>query len=564
MVGNILRGIGGLLTGPGAMERDPTEAFRLYAPPNLLDAFTPEQQALYGRQIQEQQRFINANLRPSFSDVQSQITQAAQTGAGLQQQQQTQGQLANIFGGAPMPGQPAPAAGGRPMPSAPPQIAQIINEAATRHGVDPAALTMIAQMESGFDPSAQNPNSSASGLFQFINSTAQQYGLQNPLDPAQSADAAARKMKDNAAALTLALGREPTAAELYLAHQQGATGASRLLSNPDQRAVDVVGRDQVLLNGGDENMTAGEFANMWMSRTQGGQQPGQPAAPAQGGYDRRASAQQYHQAARLFASQGNVDAAKKYHEIAMGLDPMSGPDGNGSLRLGADIDPNLDPNMLYFVDEKGKPTPVGTDATANAPAVNTILNTFAGNSRENRDRLTAADTAVKALGSTNDFAITQGLLTWLQAIGANPRTGADGNYVAESGVGAEFVRILNQIRGGERLRPEQRADLVEQITQARDIVMNRQEGLNEVLAAQLEQLNVPPAVKDQMIRSITGAVPAATTTAAAAPAAPAAAPVPPAAAATGAPITITTDEEYDALPSGTVFVDPNGVTRRKP
>lgn len=136
----------------------------------------------------------------------------------------------------------------------------------TQYGLPSGFLSRTAQIESAFNPMARNPNSSAGGLFQFIDSTAQQYGLEDRFDPAQATDAAARLARDNAAMLRRTLGREPTAAELYLAHQQGGGGASKLLANPNARAVDVVGVDAVRLNGGDENMTAGQFASKWLDK----------------------------------------------------------------------------------------------------------------------------------------------------------------------------------------------------------------------------------------------------------------------------------------------------------
>lgn len=145
----------------------------------------------------------------------------------------------------------------------------VINSAANRYNVDPKALVRIAQLESNLDPRAQNPRSSAGGLFQFIDSSAKQYGLSDRFDPNQSADAAARLMRDNALQLRRNLGRDPLPGELYLAHQQGATGASRLLTNPNARAVDIVGEQAVLLNGGRPDMTAGEFANMWINKAGG-------------------------------------------------------------------------------------------------------------------------------------------------------------------------------------------------------------------------------------------------------------------------------------------------------
>lgn len=144
-----------------------------------------------------------------------------------------------------------------------PDIASIITGAAQRYGVDPQLMLAVAQIESGGNPRAQNPNSSAGGLFQFIDSTAKGYGLADRFDPAQSADAAARLTRDNAAHLARVLGREPTAAELYLAHQQGAGGAASLLADPSVPAASVVGADAVRLNGGSDGMTAGDFAGLW-------------------------------------------------------------------------------------------------------------------------------------------------------------------------------------------------------------------------------------------------------------------------------------------------------------
>lgn len=147
-----------------------------------------------------------------------------------------------------------------------PDIDATIVSAAQRYGLDPNAMRAIAQIESAGNPRAQNPRSSAGGLFQFIDATASDYGLENRFDPAQAADAGARLARDNAARLRGVLGREPTAGELYLAHQQGGGGASRLLRDPNARAVDIVGADAVRLNGGDADMTAGEFAQIWTRR----------------------------------------------------------------------------------------------------------------------------------------------------------------------------------------------------------------------------------------------------------------------------------------------------------
>lgn len=169
-----------------------------------------------------------------------------------------------------------------------PGIQQAIMQAANRYGIDPSALMRIAQIESGGNPNAKNHSSSAGGLFQFIDKTAKQYGLQDRYDPAQASDAAARLARDNSSYLSGILGRDPSAGELYLAHQQGAGGAGKLLSNPTARAVDILGENAVRLNGGTPDMTAQEFANKWINKGSIGSQvaaqaiaaPQAPGTPA--------------------------------------------------------------------------------------------------------------------------------------------------------------------------------------------------------------------------------------------------------------------------------------------
>lgn len=99
------------------------------------------------------------------------------------------------------------------------QIAEIIRAAYAARGLDPSIGLRTARIESGFNPAAKNPNSSAGGLFQFIDGTWKQYGKgRDRFDPVAAAEAAADLTAANQRALRNALGREPTNAELYLAH----------------------------------------------------------------------------------------------------------------------------------------------------------------------------------------------------------------------------------------------------------------------------------------------------------------------------------------------------------
>lgn len=160
--------------------------------------------------------------------------------------------------------------GGGPTPDiGPGDLSAAIDAAAAKHGEDAAVMRGIVYLESRGDVKAYNADSKAAGPFQFVPGTARDYGLANPYDPAQASDAAARLLKDNRAYLKGQLGREPTPGELYLAHQQGAGGAVKLLQNPDKLAVNVVPLQHILKNGGNADMTAGQFAKLWIDKMGG-------------------------------------------------------------------------------------------------------------------------------------------------------------------------------------------------------------------------------------------------------------------------------------------------------
>lgn len=146
-------------------------------------------------------------------------------------------------------------------------------------GLPPDTLRILAEIESNHNATAQNPWSSAGGLFQFTDSTANAYGLSgnSRFDPEKATEAAARLATDNANYLRQNLGREPTIGELYLAHQQGMGGATALLSKPNANVVDALtplygSREQaervVRQNGGKPNQTAGQFANIWTNKVE--------------------------------------------------------------------------------------------------------------------------------------------------------------------------------------------------------------------------------------------------------------------------------------------------------
>ncbi|MBI3438795.1 MAG: transglycosylase SLT domain-containing protein [Proteobacteria bacterium] len=142
-----------------------------------------------------------------------------------------------------------------------------IQRAADRTGVNFDLLVQTARRESALNASARARTSSATGLFQFIDSTwldmVRRHGAAHGLgqyaqalqsgnadgamradilalrtDPELSACLAGELTRENAAALSAQLGRVPSAGELYAAHVLGSGGAARLIQAAAQNAPD--------------------------------------------------------------------------------------------------------------------------------------------------------------------------------------------------------------------------------------------------------------------------------------------------------------------------------------
>lgn len=149
-------------------------------------------------------------------------------------------------------------------PVAAEQVRTAIARASQATGVDFSLLVETARRESALNPNARAGTSSATGLFQFIDSTwldmvrrhgaehgmgAQAAALRNGADAATRADIlalrsdpelsarmAAELARENASTLQARLGRAPNAGELYAAHVMGPSGALRLIEAAQQGA----------------------------------------------------------------------------------------------------------------------------------------------------------------------------------------------------------------------------------------------------------------------------------------------------------------------------------------
>ena len=108
---------------------------------------------------------------------------------------------------------------------------RIASEAAAQ-GLDPStALTVWSCEGSVTNPATKNPNSEATGHFQFLPGTWAAMGGTDSdrLDSNRQIELGVKLMAQNAKQLQADLGRKPRPWEVYLAHQQGIEGAEKLL-----------------------------------------------------------------------------------------------------------------------------------------------------------------------------------------------------------------------------------------------------------------------------------------------------------------------------------------------
>ena len=166
--------------------------------------------------------------------------------------------------------------------SVPPSLASVLNAAGDRNDVDFNYLLKTAVRESSLNPQARAATSSATGLFQFLDTTwlrvmkaegprlgyqryadaitqnaSGDYVIKDPKvraevlklreDPTVAADMAAAFTKTNGDYLKAKFGRMPSPGELYIAHFLGAQGAEKMfnagLQNPDQIAAKLFPRE---------------------------------------------------------------------------------------------------------------------------------------------------------------------------------------------------------------------------------------------------------------------------------------------------------------------------------
>lgn len=143
-----------------------------------------------------------------------------------------------------------------------------------QYGLPSGYLKGTLGIESGDGRGNFNPNADngvAKGGFQFVPSTARSVGV-DPMDMASATEGAARMAGGQMRALTSALGRPPTAAEVYLTHQQGP-GIIQALAHPDEPASNYVKASALTSNNIPASVLGGGLAARFASRFEGGNAP---------------------------------------------------------------------------------------------------------------------------------------------------------------------------------------------------------------------------------------------------------------------------------------------------
>lgn len=156
-----------------------------------------------------------------------------------------------------------------------PSNAKAIARKARQDGVDPSVALTISHIETGgsFSHTAQNPNTSAHGLFQIVNKTwkGQGGGDRNNVD--EQIKQGLKHIKNANSYITSKMGRPPVAHEQYLGHLLGPSGAVAVLkADPNAKLIDVVrtydskNANAIVKNNGMDGLTVGQAIDKWRTK----------------------------------------------------------------------------------------------------------------------------------------------------------------------------------------------------------------------------------------------------------------------------------------------------------
>jgi len=165
----------------------------------------------------------------------------------------------------------------------------LIAKVSARTGVDPRLLRQFVDVESGGNPLVRT--GSYKGLMQLSDVEFKKHGGTGSIfDPEANLMAGARKIRTEQDQFRQSFGRDPSATELYMVHQQGVGGSAAHLRNPEgaawqNMASTAEGREKgaewakraIWGNipdaekkrlGSVENVTSRDFVDLWDARLQ--------------------------------------------------------------------------------------------------------------------------------------------------------------------------------------------------------------------------------------------------------------------------------------------------------
>lgn len=153
--------------------------------------------------------------------------------------------------------------------------AKTIARKAKQDGIDPSVALTISHIETGgsFSHSAQNPTSTANGLFQVLDKTWKGLGGGDRTNVDEQIRIGLKHIKQANSAMRKSLGREPVAHEQYLGHLLGPSGASKVLkADPNANLIDIVRKydsknaDDIVNNNGMKGLTVAQAIGKWESK----------------------------------------------------------------------------------------------------------------------------------------------------------------------------------------------------------------------------------------------------------------------------------------------------------
>lgn len=156
-----------------------------------------------------------------------------------------------------------------------PSNAKSIARKAQQEGVNPSVALTISHIETGgrFDHTAQNPTSSAHGLFQILDKTWKGQGGGDRYSIDEQIKQGLKHIKNANASMRKSLGREPVEHEQYLGHLLGPGGAAAVLkADPNAKLIDVVRKydsknaNDIVNNNGMSGLTVGQAIGKWRNK----------------------------------------------------------------------------------------------------------------------------------------------------------------------------------------------------------------------------------------------------------------------------------------------------------